>query len=102
MGVPAFGCRTRRSAHHRRPGDQQPHRREAAPAAVAGGREEQIEEALVRSAETDAKHIEVEVRGDKVILTGTVRAWAEKKEAERVAWSAPGVASVENRIVVSF
>jgi osmotically-inducible protein OsmY len=60
-----------------------------------------IEDALVRSAETDAKRIQVEVRGDKVILTGTVRAWVEKKEAERVAWSAPGVASVENRIVVS-
>lgn len=60
-----------------------------------------IEEALVRSAETDAKHINVEVQGDKVILTGTVRSWAEKQEAERVAWSAPGAAQVENRIVVA-
>lgn len=61
----------------------------------------EIEEALVRSAETDAKRINVEVHGDKAILTGTVRSWAEKQEAERVAWSAPGVAQVENRIVVS-
>jgi osmotically-inducible protein OsmY len=61
-----------------------------------------IEHALVRSAETDAKRITVEVDGSKVILKGTVRAYAEKQEAERVAWSAPGVTSVENRITISF
>lgn len=60
-----------------------------------------IENALVRSAETDAEQITVETRGDKVILKGRVRSWAEKQEAERVAWSSPGVNSVDNRITIS-
>lgn len=59
-----------------------------------------IEEALVRSAETDAEQITVEVDDDKVTLKGTVRAWAERKEAEAAAWSAPGVTEVENKIKV--
>ena len=60
-----------------------------------------IEDALLRSAETDAQRITVEVQGDRVILKGTVRSWYEKREAERVAWSAPGVTAVDNRIVVA-
>ena len=60
-----------------------------------------IENALVRSAETDAQKIKIETRGDKVILRGTVRSWAERQEAERVAWSAPGVSSVEDVIIVA-
>jgi osmotically-inducible protein OsmY len=63
---------------------------------------QKIEQALIRNAETDAQRITVEVQGSKAILKGTVRAWAEKQEAERAAWSAPGITSVENRITVSF
>jgi osmotically-inducible protein OsmY len=63
---------------------------------------EKIEKALIRSVETDAKRITVEVDGDAVILKGTVRSWAEREEAEREAWAAPGVASVDNRIKIAF
>jgi osmotically-inducible protein OsmY len=60
-----------------------------------------IQEAFRRGAEVDANRIIVEAVGGEVILKGTVRSWAERQEAERVAWSAPGVTKVEDRIIVS-
>lgn len=62
---------------------------------------QKIQEAFRRSAEVDANQIIVETSGGEVILKGKVRSWVERDEAERVAWRAPGVTKVEDRIVVS-
>ena len=72
------------------------------PRVTASELKQQIEKALVRRADLDAKQITVEVDGDAIILKGTVRSWAEREEAERTAWSAPGVSSVDNRIKISY
>jgi osmotically-inducible protein OsmY len=59
-----------------------------------------IEDALKRHAEIEARHIVVETNGSEVILKGVVRSPAERDQAVRVAWSAPGVTKVDDRIVV--
>jgi osmotically-inducible protein OsmY len=59
-----------------------------------------IEEAFKRSAEIDANNIEVETSDGQVVLKGTVHSWFERQEAERAAWSAPGVRKVEDHITI--
>ncbi len=60
-----------------------------------------IEDALKRNAEVEANAIRVDVLdGGKVRLEGKVHAWSERSVAERAAWSAPGVHTVEDRITV--
>lgn len=59
-----------------------------------------IEDALKRNAELDAKRITIETADGKVVLRGTVRSWTEREDAERAAWSAPGVSIVDDQLAV--
>ncbi len=68
------------------------------PASVKGA----IEAALRRSVELDARSIQVSAHDSTVELTGKVRSFAEREEAERAAWAAPGIESVVNRILVTY
>jgi osmotically-inducible protein OsmY len=59
-----------------------------------------IAEAFRRNAALDAKRIAIEITDGAIVLKGTVRSWVERQEAERIAWSAPGVSKVDNRLLV--
>lgn len=61
---------------------------------------DKIEAAFKRSAEIDARRVNVTAQDGKVILSGNVHSWAERQEAERAAWSAPGVTHVDDRLTV--
>jgi osmotically-inducible protein OsmY len=71
------------------------------PAVSKGEVKGAIEAALKRLAEVDANRIRVDTEDGKVVLSGTVRSWFEREEAERAAWSAPGVRAVEDHIAIA-
>lgn len=71
-----------------------------APLAVVKDVRHRIVAALHRNANVDAQHILVSVTGDTAVLTGTVGTWLQREAAEEAAAEAPGIARVDNRLVV--
>ena len=60
-----------------------------------------IESALKRHAEVEAGAIRVSIlNGDKVVLEGHVDNWDERHKVENAAWSSPGVAAVDDRLMI--
>lgn len=62
---------------------------------------EKINAAFHRHAAIDASNIKIEIQGRKAVLRGKVRSWIEKKDAESIVWSSPGINAIENLIEVS-
>jgi len=61
---------------------------------------QKITKAFERLADLDAQNIKVEVDGHKVKLKGKVHSFAERDEARKTAYYAPGVYEVENELEI--
>jgi len=59
-----------------------------------------VEAALRRHFGERLPHIQIETRGDHVVLRGSVRSLFERNEVERAAWTTPGVCHVDNNLAV--
>lgn len=68
----------------------------------AAGTKDGIEKALQRNAKLDADGVAVETYNGTIVLSGTVRSWFEHDAAVDAAWAAPGVTSVDDRILVDY
>ena len=62
--------------------------------------QKQIQVALARNWSVGERDISVQVSGSKVTLTGNVKSWYERNEAERIVYNAPGIKSLENGLIV--
>jgi osmotically-inducible protein OsmY len=70
------------------------------PQAAVRDVQHRIVKALHRDADVDARQVTAAVSGETAILTGTVGTWLQRESAERAAANAPGIAHVDNQIVV--
>lgn len=60
-----------------------------------------IKKALERSADIDADKIDIKLSGGKILLTGKVRSWGQRKEVERAVWATPGVIDVNDQLTIA-
>jgi len=63
--------------------------------------EKNIRRALQRSADIEANNIDIRTVGNKVIIKGKARSWAERREIERATWSSPGVTEIEDDLLIT-
>ncbi len=73
------------------------------PVAMASGVQAAITAAFVRNARLESRNIAVTIAaGGLATLEGTVRSWAECRDAEEACWAAPGVMDVVNRLQIEY